>query len=72
MKVKPDWNSAPEWANWWAVDADGLAHWYANEPHTDDDGFWDFEGRVELHRNQALGSRDAWRSTLRHRSEAQA
>lgn len=27
-----DWGNAPEWANWWAMDATGTAYWYAEEP----------------------------------------
>ena len=29
---KPDWSTAPEWANYWAVDLSGLARWYKDEP----------------------------------------
>ena len=28
----PDWSDAPSWAQWWAVDGDGHAYWYAAEP----------------------------------------
>ncbi len=31
-EVCPDWDSAPEWAQWWAVDADGAAFWYEYAP----------------------------------------
>lgn len=27
-----DWESAPEWANWHAVDGDGFGHWYECKP----------------------------------------
>jgi len=30
--MKPDWNDAPESANWFAQDQDGPAYWYENEP----------------------------------------
>jgi hypothetical protein len=30
--VLPDWSQAPEWAQWWAVDSDGEAYWYEEEP----------------------------------------
>lgn len=30
--IDVDWNEAPEWANYHAVDADGEAWWYENEP----------------------------------------
>lgn len=29
---KPDWKSAPEWANWRAMDADGQVFWYEQKP----------------------------------------
>jgi len=28
----PDWNDAPEWANYVAMDDDGEWYWYENEP----------------------------------------
>ena len=30
--VQPDWTEAPDWAQWWAVDNDGYAYWYRDEP----------------------------------------
>ena len=30
--VAPDWSTAPHWANWWAMDGDGTAWWYEDEP----------------------------------------
>lgn len=29
---QPDWGQAPEWAEWWAVDPNGWAHWFEAEP----------------------------------------
>lgn len=29
---KPDWKTRPLWALWWAVDADGRAHWHTIRP----------------------------------------
>lgn len=40
-RVQPDWSSAPEWAEWWAVDCGGGAGWYESEPELDHSGFWD-------------------------------
>ncbi len=28
----PDWTTAPEWAQWWAVDESGFAYWYEDMP----------------------------------------
>ena len=30
--VQPDWSKAPEWAKFWAMDSDGGAYWYRDEP----------------------------------------
>jgi hypothetical protein len=30
---EPDWSTAPEWAQWWAVNSDGAAMWYEHKPH---------------------------------------
>jgi hypothetical protein len=27
-----DWNNAPEWANWCAMDSDGHWFWFENKP----------------------------------------
>lgn len=29
---QPDWDTAPKWAQWWAVDECGAAWWYAQKP----------------------------------------
>lgn len=29
---EPDWSKAPEWAEWWAVNADGGVAWFENKP----------------------------------------
>ena len=35
--VQPDWSGAPDWANFWAVDSDGYAYWYRDQPIFDRD-----------------------------------
>ncbi len=36
---KPSWDTAPEWANWLAMDADGTWFWYEQEPQRFGDGW---------------------------------
>jgi hypothetical protein len=31
-QFEPSWDKAPEWAQWWAMDENGSAFWYADEP----------------------------------------
>lgn len=47
----PGWDKAPKWANYWACDENGRAHWYANRPiiHEQcDDGWYCMSGDIEL------------------------
>lgn len=37
--LAPDWSQAPEWAQWYAIDANGEAAWYSIEPMADDQDF---------------------------------
>jgi len=40
--MKPSWDEAPEWANWLAMDEDGLWGWFEKQPEIKvDDGMWD-------------------------------
>ena len=71
---EPDWDNAPKWARWWAVEPDGeeygSAHWYAEQPSIAD-SWWNeptssrfcFDETVNL----PLGC--DWRLTLRKRPE---
>lgn len=37
----PDWSQAPAWAQWWARDCNGKAHWFEREPSWIElDGEW--------------------------------
>jgi len=28
----PNWNTAPKWAQWFAIDSDGYAYWWLADP----------------------------------------
>lgn len=39
--MKPDWKDAPEWAQWLAMDEDGMWGWYEIEPRiSSTNDFW--------------------------------
>ena len=40
---KVDWHRAPLHAHWWAIDANGNAHWFANPRLPVFDTSWHFE-----------------------------
>lgn len=40
---KPDWNDAPEWANYLAMDNTGIWYWHELEPEQEY-GVWDNPG----------------------------
>jgi hypothetical protein len=49
---KPNWDDAPDWANWVAMDRGGHWYWHAGEPFWDSyDGAWydnDFDDEITL------------------------
>lgn len=65
----PDWAAAPAWAQWWAVDADGRAHWHMIRPVMRD-GAWVYHAGPSHHSgwnkkefNRAVSVED-WTATL--------
>lgn len=34
--MKPDWNDAPEWAQWLAMDENGDWYWFEHKPFSND------------------------------------
>ena len=48
--VQPDWSKAPAWANFWAVDSDGYAYWYRDQPK--------FDYEIRPGQGEWLGHRD--------------
>ena len=57
----PDWNAAPEWANYVAMDEDGEWYWYENEP-TILFSRYTTDGRCEF-----IETPKVWKSTLQSR-----
>lgn len=55
---KPDWKGAPEWANWLAMDEDGLWFWHEEEPRMGSES-WESQARV-----QCMAYPENWQETL--------
>lgn len=67
MAAKIDWSKAPKSARWWAVDADGEAHWFCSPnvaPFTD---FW-FSEPVDA---PTFGFDGDWKASLVERPSRQ-
>jgi hypothetical protein len=66
-----DWSRAPEWAQWWAMDADGNAIWFEEKPiHID--GSWETESgrsRYDPLNEQKMEFGIDWRCTLQQRPQ---
>ena len=30
--MRPDWSTAPDWANYWVMDEDGVCYWFEKLP----------------------------------------
>lgn len=72
MSTEPDWDEAPKWAMWWAVDSDGAACWYDVRPHVQ--GCWWASPEETLCRYKAEAAIQIpagcdWRLLIRQRPE---
>ena len=68
LSPEPDWSTAPEWARWWAVDADGLECWYENKPSESLVGRWWDKSRTNGLDRQ-LEKPTVWQNTARQRPQ---
>lgn len=59
-----DWSTAPEWANWWAMDASRDAYWYEEEPKKIGRLWARSMGRCQLDRSFTINN---WDTTLEKR-----
>ena len=73
---EPDWSEAPEWAEWWAVFAEGRAFWYSHKPRPAN-ALWSRTTMANLRDTRILDAGHVtlslgtdWRLTLRKRPEA--
>lgn len=39
-RYMPDWSKAPEWANWYSINENGLSIWYSHRPESSEHGYW--------------------------------
>ena len=67
--LSPDWDNAPEWAQWWAVDVNASAYWYENKPEPSGNDIWSASGDHEM---DDFDKYDwGWRNTLQERPQVQ-
>ena len=60
--MTPDWRTAPEWANYIAMDDNGQWYWYEREPEQKDDIWNNRFGKAEL-----VGEYIYWKDSLQER-----
>lgn len=63
---QPDWSKSPEWAKWWAMDADGECYWFESKPEICDDQ-WDSEDAIDVAPQFTYTSN--WQESLRERPD---
>ena len=61
--MKPNWEDAPEWANWLAMDADGEWYWFEEEPEIEGDG-WDLYKSMQQNRHELASAGRCWTQSL--------
>ncbi len=68
----PEWDKAPEWAQWWAVEASEIALWFEFEPALNPERFvWEASNGYNQTYGVCLPIGIDWRQTLRRRPEAE-
>lgn len=60
MPMEIDWKKAPKGARWWAMDADGDAHWYMAPDFIARTNFWMAEERPA----PSFGYEGNWKESL--------
>lgn len=65
---RPKWSEAPKYANWLAMDQDGMWMWYESEPTRASAG-WKYE---EGHAEVAYYDDSVWENTLEERPKDEA
>ena len=60
--MKPDWKDAPPWANYLAMDDNGLWRWHAQQPVIQE-FYWHSGGRI-------APANSSWRDSLEARPSA--
>jgi len=66
--AKPSWKDAPEWANYLAMDEDGIWFWYAERPYA---GCRTWDSNSIKEEVNALIERLDWQDTLEQRPEGE-
>lgn len=70
--MKPDWSTAPKWAQWWARDKCGASWWFSQAPFTHSRrpewvGVWEMQcDKVDLE------DVPDWKSTLTKRPQEES
>ena len=65
VTLKPNWDKAPEWAEWWAVDENGQCYWYKRKPYLSRiDKYWNYP---DLDCKAELVIIDGWKESLQER-----
>ena len=65
---QPDWSQAPDWANWWAMDADSDCYWFENKPEIMSVTWLPFNAS-EVGDAPTFNYQGNWRNSLRKRPQ---
>lgn len=68
-----DWSTAPYWAQWYAVDRNGYAYWYAEQPHASSGEWATMNSEVGgAGRLMSMRGRPSWRTMIYRRPSTTA
>ncbi len=64
QEFQPDWNQAPEWAKWWALNKDGIANWFDDKPSVSC-GYLSFGDALQCDVAPSFNYEGYWENSLR-------
>ena len=65
---QPDWDRAPEWAKWWAMDKDGESYYFGDKPEMESTTWMPTGTTSPVFLTQSNYQGD-WKDSLRERPE---
>lgn len=75
MKTLADWSTAPEWAQWFAIDSNGFSSWYEKMPFIavgKNGDFWAVSDGAGMYGDHYIIVGRNWRELIEQRPQVSA
>lgn len=71
LPSEPDWSTAPEWAQWFAIDDDGEGYWFSFKPQIIDGTWGGMVNDDDKAMFEGVFNNKNWQSSLRQRPKSE-